>query len=455
MRKVLIANRGEIACRVIRSCKALGIGTVAVHSEADTRALHVDLADEAYPVGPAPAKHSYLSIPAILAAAEASGADAVHPGYGFLAENSAFARAVMAAGLIWIGPDPDSIDDMGDKERARLLAKAAGVPILPGSPRFARGELHGLCEAAEQVGFPLLVKASAGGGGIGMRRVDTVADLAKVVETTQTLAEKSFGDGAVYLERLVPKARHIEIQVFGFGDGRAVHLFERECSIQRRFQKIIEETPAPRLDSATVAEMARSAVALCRQERYRGAGTVEFVVDAQTGAFYFLEMNTRIQVEHPVTEVTVGVDLVGLQVRLAKGDDLSELTQDSIQRAGHAIECRLYAENPKMNFLPSPGVLKRFHLPAEGDGLRIDTGVREGDQITFHYDPMIAKLVARGDTRDAAIDRMLQCLDELAVEGVATNTGFLARVLDHAAFRAGDTHTGFVAEHGDALLKGS
>jgi 3-methylcrotonyl-CoA carboxylase alpha subunit len=455
MRKVLIANRGEIACRVIRSCKALGIGTVAVHSEADARALHVDLADEAYPVGPAPAKHSYLSIPAILAAAEASGADAVHPGYGFLAENSAFARAVMAAGLIWIGPDPDSIDDMGDKERARLLAKAAGVPILPGSPRFARGELHGLCEAAEQVGFPLLVKASAGGGGIGMRRVDTVADLAKVVETTQTLAEKSFGDGAVYLERLVPKARHIEIQVFGFGDGRAVHLFERECSIQRRFQKIIEETPAPRLDSATVAEMARSAVALCRQERYRGAGTVEFVVDAETGAFYFLEMNTRIQVEHPVTEMTVGVDLVGLQVRLAKGDDLSELAQDSIQRAGHAIECRLYAENPKMNFLPSPGVLKRFHLPAEGDGLRIDTGVREGDQITFHYDPMIAKLVARGDTRDAAIDRMLQCLDELAVEGVATNTGFLARVLDHPAFRAGDTHTGFVAEHGDALLKGS
>ena len=455
MRKVLIANRGEIACRVIRSCKALGIGTVAVHSEADTRALHVDLADEAYPVGPAPAKHSYLSIPAILAAAEASGADAVHPGYGFLAENSAFARAVMAAGLIWIGPDPDSIDDMGDKERARLLAKAAGVPILPGSPRFARGELHGLSKAAEQVGFPLLVKASAGGGGIGMRRVDTVADLAKVVETTQTLAEKSFGDGAVYLERLVPKARHIEIQVFGFGDGRAVHLFERECSIQRRFQKIIEETPAPRLDSATVAEMARSAVALCRQERYRGAGTVEFVVDAETGAFYFLEMNTRIQVEHPVTEMTVGVDLVALQVRLAKGDDLSELTQNSIQRAGHAIECRLYAENPKMNFLPSPGVLKRFHLPAEGDGLRIDTGVREGDQITFHYDPMIAKLVARGDTRDAAIDRMLQCLDELAVEGVATNTGFLARVLDHAAFRAGDTHTGFVAEHGDALLKGS
>jgi 3-methylcrotonyl-CoA carboxylase alpha subunit len=454
MRKVLIANRGEIACRVIRSCRAMGIRTVAVHSEADAGALHVELADEAYPVGPAPAKQSYLSVPAILAVAEASGADAVHPGYGFLAENSAFARAVMAAGFTWIGPDPDSIDDMGDKERARLLAKAAGVPILPGSSRFARGELHGLAEAAEEVGFPLLVKASAGGGGIGMRRVDSSADLAKIVETTQTLAEKSFGDGAIYLERLVPKARHIEIQVFGFGDGRAVHLFERECSIQRRFQKIIEETPAPRLDPSTLKQMAASAVALSRQERYRGAGTIEFVVDAETGAFYFLEMNTRIQVEHPVTEMTTGFDLVALQVRLARGEDLTQLTQDSIQRDGCAVECRLYAENPKMNFLPSPGVLRRFHLPPAERGLRIDTGVREGDQITFHYDPMIAKLVARGDTRDSAIGRMRECLAELAVEGVATNAAFLARVLDHPAFRAGDTHTGFVAEHGDALLKG-
>jgi acetyl/propionyl-CoA carboxylase alpha subunit len=303
------------------------------------------------------------------------------------------------------------------------------------------------------VGFPLLVKASAGGGGIGMRRVDGPQDLSKVAEATQTLAEKSFGDGAIYLERLVPKARHIEIQVFGFGDGRAVHLFERDCSIQRRYQKIIEETPAPRLDPGTVSAMGEAAVALCRQERYRGAGTVEFVVDAETGAFYFLEMNTRIQVEHPVTEMTTGLDLVALQLRLARGESLGELTQETVRRSGHAVECRLYAENPAMNFLPSPGTLKQFRLPATDRGLRIDSGVREGDQITFHYDPMIAKLIAWAENRDAAIDRMRACLGELKVEGVATNAAFLARVLGHPAFRAGDVHTGFVAEHGDTLLK--
>ena len=454
MRTVLIANRGEIACRIIRSCRALGLRAIAIHSDADARALHVELADAAYPVGSAPAKQSYLSIPAILAAAAASGADAVHPGYGFLAENSRFARAVAEAGLTWIGPGPDSIDDMGDKERARLLARAAGVPVLPGSARFAARELHGLDEAAAAVGFPLLVKASAGGGGIGMRRVDRMEDLANVVEATQTLAEKSFGDGAIYLERLVPKARHIEIQVFGFGDGRAVHLYERECSIQRRFQKIIEETPAPRLDPATLAEMAEAAVALTRQQRYRGAGTVEFVVDAETGGFYFLEMNTRIQVEHPVTEMTTGLDLVALQIRLARGEDLEELTQDGVRRSGHAIECRLYAENPAMNFLPSPGTLQRFRPPAPQRDLRIDSGVREGDAITYHYDPLIAKLIARGDSRDAAIERMRSCLAELEVEGVATNAAFLGRVLGHPAFRAGKIHTGFVTEHGDALMKG-
>ncbi|HXV25625.1 MAG TPA: biotin carboxylase N-terminal domain-containing protein [Alphaproteobacteria bacterium] len=453
MHTVLIANRGEIACRIIRSCKALGLSTVAIHSEADAAALHVEMADAAYRVGPAQAKQSYLSIPAILAAAEASGADAVHPGYGFLAENSAFARAVAGAGLTWIGPDPDSIDDMGDKERARLLAKAAGLPVLSGSARFMSGALDGLNAAADAVGFPLLVKASAGGGGIGMRRVDGAEDLVKVVEATQTLAEKSFGDGTVYLERLVPKARHIEVQVFGFGDGRAVHMFERECSIQRRFQKIIEETPAPGLDPPRLAEMAEAAVALSSQERYRGAGTVEFVVDAQSGAFYFLEMNTRIQVEHPVTEMTTGLDLVALQIRLAGGDSLRELTQESIRRSGHAIECRLYAENPGMNFMPSPGTLNRFRLPPADRGLRIDSGVREGDAITFHYDPMIAKLAALGDNRDLAVRRLRESLSELAVEGVATNAGFLARVLDHPAFRAGNTHTGFVTEHGGALLK--
>jgi len=453
MKKVLVANRGEIACRVMRSCRALGLKTVAVHSEADARALHVSQADEARAIGPAPAKQSYLVSGNILAAAKATGADAVHPGYGFLAENSDFAKAVAQAGLTWIGPTPESIDDMGDKERARLLARAAGVPIPPGSARFVPGDLAGLDEAALGVGFPLLVKASAGGGGIGMRRVDKPEDLAKTVEATQALAEKSFGDGTIYLERLVAKARHIEIQVFGFGDGRAVHIYERECSVQRRFQKIIEETPSPGITAEMRAAMANAAVALVGQERYRGAGTIEFVVDADSGAYYFLEMNTRIQVEHPVTEMTTGLDLVALQIRLARGDDLSSLTQDSIRPRGHSIECRLYAENPAMNFLPSPGPLKRFQLPNGSDGLRIDTGVREGDQITFHYDPMIAKMVSHGSDRNEAIARMLAALGGVQIEGVKTNAAFLGRVIDHPAFRAGDTHTGFVAEHGAALTK--
>jgi 3-methylcrotonyl-CoA carboxylase alpha subunit len=454
MQKVLIANRGEIACRVMRSCHALGLKTVAVYSDADAGALHALQADEAQAIGPAPAKQSYLAIDKILAAAKATAADAVHPGYGFLAENSDFARAVASARLTWIGPTPESIDDMGDKERARLLARAAGLPILPGSARFAPGDLAGLDEAARAVGFPLLVKASAGGGGIGMRRVDKPEDLEKTVEATQALAEKSFGDGTIYLERLVAKARHIEIQVFGFGDGRAVHMYERECSVQRRFQKIIEETPSPGIAAETRAAMADAAVALVRQERYRGAGTIEFVVDAESGAYYFLEMNTRIQVEHPVTEMTTGLDLVGLQIRLARGDDLSALTQESIRPRGHSIECRLYAENPAMNFLPSPGPLKRFQLPNAVDGLRIDTGVREGDQITFHYDPMIAKIVDHGHDRNEAIARMLAALGGVQVEGVKTNAAFLSRVIDHPAFRAGETHTGFVAEHGAALTKG-
>jgi acetyl/propionyl-CoA carboxylase alpha subunit len=413
----------------------------------------VSEANEARPIGPAPAKQSYLVIDNILSAAKAAGADAVHPGYGFLAENSDFAKAVAAAGMTWIGPTPDSIDDMGDKERARLLARAAGVPILPGSARFAPADLAGLDEAARGVGFPLLVKASAGGGGIGMRRVDKPEDLAKTVEATQALAEKSFGDGTIYLERLVTKARHIEIQVFGLGDGRAVHMYERECSVQRRFQKIVEETPSPGITGETRAAMAGAAVALVQQERYRGAGTIEFVVDAENGAYYFLEMNTRIQVEHPVTEMTTGLDLVALQIRLARGDDLSALTQESIRPRGHSIECRLYAENPAMNFLPSPGPLKRFQLPNGIEGLRIDTGVREGDQITFHYDPMIAKIVSHGRDRNEAIARMLAALGGVQVEGVKTNAAFLARVIDHPAFRAGDTHTGFVTEHAPALTK--
>lgn len=453
MKKVLVANRGEIACRVIRSCQALGLATVAVYSEADKGALHVALADEARPVGPAPARQSYLVAENILEAAKAARADAIHPGYGFLAENGAFARAVHDAGLVWIGPDPDTIEDMGDKERARLLAKSAGVPILPGSARFPVGDLAGLEEAATEVGFPLLVKASAGGGGIGMRRVDGEGGLRQVVEATQALAAKSFGDGTVYLERLVEKARHVEMQVFGFGDGHAIHLFERECSIQRRFQKILEESPAPGLDDATRGEMAEAAVALCCQERYRGAGTIEFVLDAESGRFYFLEMNTRIQVEHPVTEMNTGLDLVGLQIRLSRGERLTDLSQDAIRIRGHAIEARIYAENPAKNFLPSPGLLTEFRLPGTAPYLRIDTGVRRGDQISFHYDPLIAKAICHGAHRGEAINRLSVALCDIRIKGIATNIPFLRRVLEHPAFCRGDSFTGFVAAHREELLR--
>lgn len=453
MKRVLIANRGEIACRIIKSCRALGLETLAVHSEADANAQHVSMADEARDIGPAAAKESYLVGENVLGAARDMGADAVHPGYGFLAENAGFARAVADAGMVWIGPDPKTITDMGDKARARALAEDAGVPIVPGSRRFTADDNAGLEAAGAEIGFPLLVKATAGGGGIGMKRVDATADLAATVEVTENMAEKAFGDGTVYLEKLIAHPRHIEIQLFGFGNGTAVHFFERECSIQRRFQKIVEETPAPGLGADTRAAMAGAAVALARQERYQGAGTIEFIM-APDGGFYFLEMNTRIQVEHPVTEMITGADLVGLQLRLARADDLADLTQDGIEARGHAIECRIYAENPAKNFLPTPGPLEVFRPPTESANIRVDTGVREGDQVTYFYDPMIAKLVAHGPDRAAAIENMLAALDEFRIEGIVTNIAFLKRVMAHPAFQDGRTHTGFVDEHKAALMEG-
>ena len=451
MQKLLIANRGEIACRIMRSARSLGIATVAVYSEADADARHVAQADEALPIGPPAAKESYLVADKIIAAARESGADAIHPGYGFLAENPAFARAVEDAGLVWVGPTAESIAAMGDKERARTIAHDAGLPIVPGSARLTADDLSGLDEAGEAVGYPLLVKASAGGGGIGMRQVDDPAKLADVVGATQTMAERAFGDGTVYLEKLVLQPRHVEIQVFGHGDGGGFHLMERECSVQRRFQKIVEEAPSPAVDSALRARMADAALALVERERYRGAGTVEFIL-APDGAFYFLEMNTRIQVEHPATEMITGLDLVGLQLRLARGEDLSGLSAPADGPDGHAIECRIYAENPDRNFLPSPGLLERFAPPPEGDGIRLDTGVAEGDRITPYYDPMIAKLVAHGSDRAAAIDKMLTALGEFRIEGIVTNIDFLRRVVAHDAFRAGHTHTGFVDEHRSDLM---
>jgi 3-methylcrotonyl-CoA carboxylase alpha subunit len=454
MNKVLIANRGEIACRVIRSCRALGLKTVAIHSDADAQAWHVELADERVALGGSAAAESYLRVDTVLAAARATGADAIHPGYGFLSENENFAVAVESAGLTWVGPTPASIADMGDKERARLLARAAGVPVLPGSSRFRPGELAGLIEAAAEVGYPLLVKAAAGGGGIGMRRVDRPEDLQAAVEATQGMAQRAFGDGTIYLERFIARARHVEVQVFGFGDGRALHVHERDCSIQRRFQKIIEESPAPGLSSATLDAMYEAAVALCRQERYRGAGTIEFVVDADTHAFYFLEMNTRIQVEHPVSEMVTGIDLVGMQLQLAAGQNPQVSRQDEVKVRGHSIECRLYAERPAKGFLPSTGVLTRFDLPANSPGLRVDAGVRSGDRITHFYDPMIAKLIAHGEHRDQAIDRLIGAIDAVQIEGVETNLAFLRRTLAHPAFRAGEVSTGFVDQHKADLLQG-
>jgi 3-methylcrotonyl-CoA carboxylase alpha subunit len=451
MKRILIANRGEIACRIIRACKALGLTSIAVYSEADADALFVQMADVAEPIGPAPAAQSYLDAARILDAARKHSADAVHPGYGFLSENTAFARAAEAAGIRWIGPAPDSIDAMGDKERARAIAHAAGVPTLPGSPRFAAGELDGIEAAAAQVGYPLLVKATGGGGGIGMRQVDHPDQLLAAVAATQQLAAKAFHDGTIYLERLVARARHIEIQVFGHGDGTAVHLFERECSVQRRFQKIVEESPAPNLSQLLREQMTQAAVALAAHQSYRGPGTVEFIVDADRMEFFFLEMNTRIQVEHPVTEMVTGFDLVQAQIQLAAGN-YARVAQADIPTQGTAIECRIYAENPAKNFLPSPGPLQIFRLPQDQAHVRIDTGVREGDRITPYYDPMIAKLIVWGDNRAVALDRMRVAIAASHIEGVRNNLSFLASVIAHADFQAGQVDTTWISRESEALL---
>lgn len=449
MQRILIANRGEIARRVIRSARGLGLETVAVCSQADIGLAHTREADHCVEIGPAPARQSYLDIGRILAAADQSGADAVHPGYGFLSENADFAQAVLDAGLIWIGPAPDTLRMMGDKHRARDIAQAAGVPIVPGSGRITPDD--DLARLGADVGYPLLVKAAAGGGGIGMRQVDGPDKLAEVVAATTSMAQNAFGDGSVFLERFVPRARHIEIQVFGFGNGQAVHLFERDCSLQRRFQKVIEEGPAPDLPAAVRAQMTAAAVRLTCETRYSGAGTVEFIVDAETFDFYFLEMNTRIQVEHAVTEMITGTDLVAMQINFARGR-LTGMAQGDIALSGHAVECRLYAENPQKMFMPSPGVLDRFDLPPLSADLRIDTGYGQGDQVTPHYDPMIAKIIAHGPTRAAALARMRQALLGLDVEGIATNRDFLLSCIDDPAFVAGRVFTGFIDTNRKALL---
>ena len=440
---VLIVNRGEIAVRVIAACREAGLRAIAVYSAADRGALHVARADEAYPIGPAPARESYLSIPALLAAARDSGAEAIHPGYGFLSENAAFARAVLDAGLVWIGPPPDAIAAMGDKVAAKRLMADAGVPLVPGyDGGDGAGDEAELAARAAAIGFPVLIKAAAGGGGRGMRVVERAADFAGALAAARREALAAFGDARVFLERYLRDPRHIEVQVFGDSQGNIVHLGERECSIQRRHQKIVEEAPSPAVDAALRARLGAAAVAAARAVGYVGAGTVEFLIDA-AGDFCFLEMNTRLQVEHPVTELVTGRDLVRLQLAVAAGEPLP-FAQAEVALRGHAIECRIYAEDAAAGFLPSSGLLRLFAPPC-GPGIRNDVGVATGDEVSVHYDPQLAKLIVHAPDRPMAIERLARALADYAVLGPTTNLPFLARIVAHPAFRAGETTTGFVS----------
>ncbi len=446
--KVLIANRGEIAVRVIRTCRERGIGTVAVYSDADANALHVRMADEAVRIGPVASAESYLAIEKVLDAARQTGADAVHPGYGFLSENATFARACADAGLVWIGPPPDAIHLMGDKTEARKLMQEAGVPMAPGTPD-AIADPAAAERVAGEIGYPVLVKAAAGGGGKGMRVVERAGEFASAFDRARSEAQSAFGDGRVYVEKYLVGPRHVEIQVLADGHGAVVHLFERECSIQRRHQKVIEEAPSAVLDAGLRAAMGEAAVQAARACDYVGAGTVEFLLDADLN-FYFLEMNTRLQVEHPVTELITGLDLVAEQIRIAEGEPLG-YGQDDLEIWGHAVECRVYAEDVPAGFLPAPGPLLR-HRPPAGPGVRVDAGVEEGDEVPVYYDPMVSKLSTWGRTRAEAIARMDRALAEYDVAGIRTTIPFCRTVMSHPAFQSGQFDTGFVSEHFDASM---
>jgi 3-methylcrotonyl-CoA carboxylase alpha subunit len=451
--KLLIANRGEIAVRVMRTAHLLGIATVAVYSDADANAAHVAMADEALRIGPAPARESYLDIPAVIAAAKQSGAEAIHPGYGFLSENAEFAEACAAAGIVFVGPPPDAIRAMGLKDRAKAIMADAGVAVVPGYLGDDQSPAT-LAKEAARLGFPVLIKAVAGGGGKGMRRVDNADDFEAALEGAQREASSAFGDSRVLIEKYVTRPRHIEVQVFADSHGNAVHLFERDCSLQRRHQKVIEEATAPGMSESMRGEMGAAAVTAAKAVGYVGAGTVEFIADASEGLkadrFWFMEMNTRLQVEHPVTEMITGLDLVEWQLRVAAGEKLPH-RQDELHPRGHAIEARLYAEDPGKGFLPSIGTLERLRLPVDGNGVRVDTGVREGDVVTMFYDPMIAKVIAWDETRPGAAHRLANALAASEIAGVQTNAGFLVRALRHPEFLAGDIDTGFIPRHMDEL----
>ena len=455
-RRILIANRGEIAVRLIRAAKELGLETIAVYSEPDRAALHVIEADRAVPIGPAPARDSYLDFEAVLSAAERSGAEAIHPGYGFLSENAAFAEAAIGRGLLWVGPSPDAMRALGDKSGARTLAKKLGVPTVPGDdlemkrsdrtaePADAGSADRALADRASAIGFPLLLKAVGGGGGKGMRRVDREEELQAAIPAARREAFAAFGDSRLLVERMVSPAHHVEIQIFGDAHGNVVHLGERECSIQRRHQKIVEESPSPTIDPALRGRMCDAALSLAREVGYRSAGTCEFLVD-EGGNFYFLEVNTRLQVEHPVTELLTGLDLARMQMVEASGRKLS-FSHGDVQFRGHAIEARLYAEDPERGFLPSSGRILLFREP-QGPGVRVDSGVTTGWQVGVHYDPILAKIIVHDRSRERAVTRMRRALAETALLGLPTNLPFLRAVLEHPEFAAGRTPVNFIDRH--------
>jgi propionyl-CoA carboxylase alpha chain len=442
-KKILIANRGEIACRVIKSARQMGIRTVAVYSEADTESLHVSLADEAVCIGPPRPGQSYLAIDKIVQACKSTGAEAVHPGYGFLSENAAFAERLADAGMVFVGPPPAAMTSMGDKITSKKIARQAGVSTIPGSTEIVRDDNHAV-GIANEIGYPVMLKASAGGGGKGMRLARNDAECREGFARATGEARTAFGDDRVFIEKYIDEPRHIEIQILADHHGNIVYLGERECSLQRRHQKVIEEAPSPFLDAATRAAMGEQAVALARAVGYQSAGTVEFVVDANRN-FYFLEMNTRLQVEHPVTEFVTGLDLVELMIRVAAGEPLP-FSQSDVQMNGSAIEARVYAEDPLRNFLPSVGRLVRYLPPLESDSVRVDTGVYEGGEVSIHYDPMIAKLITHGITRDEAIMRMRDALNEFYIRGVSHNISFLAALVQHPRFRDARINTNMIAE---------
>ena len=441
--RILIANRGEIAVRVIRACREMGIASIAVYSDADATALHTTLADRAVRIGPAPPAESYLSTAAILDAARATRADAIHPGYGFLSENSRFASACTAAGVVFIGPPAAAIEQMGSKIAARAKAARAGVPIVPGETPGDQSD-SSVAEAVRRVGFPALLKPAAGGGGIGMKTIRDASTLMPLIAQARREATAAFGDGTLYVERFVEHPRHVEFQILADDHGNVVHVFERECSIQRRHQKVLEESPSPALTPALRQRMGEAAVAVARAAGYRNAGTIEFLLDGTGDAaqFYFLEMNTRLQVEHPVTEQVVGIDLVQAQIRIAAGE-LLPWTQERLSQRGHAIELRIYAEDPARNDLPQAGPLLLYREP-KGPGIRIDSGVMEGGEVSVHYDPMLAKLIASGDSRDAARRRAYAALREYAILGIRTNIPLLLALLEHPRVIAGDVDTTFL-----------